>query len=156
MESVAIADCDEGTLAEVTSLINRANADRRGPFVGDRLQPDTLGDHYRECELLILRRGSAAIATFAHRAKEAGLWVYILAVDPAHKGQGYGERMLREADRIARDRSLEILVLEAVDVGRLVAYYERLGFSQVSRVRCEKGHWGSTEPFDLVRLSRPV
>ncbi len=50
-ELLPIAASDPSRLADVTSLVNRANAGRRGVFPGERLRPDTLAGHYggRDC-----------------------------------------------------------------------------------------------------------
>ena len=61
------------------------------------------------------------------------LWVMLLAVAPASRGEGVGSALMREAERIARtERALGI----NVDTYGFQApgFYERLGFAEVSRL----------------------
>jgi GNAT superfamily N-acetyltransferase len=149
-----IASCSPALLAEVTSLVNRANMDRRGVFQGDRLRPDTLVEYYGGREILLLWDTSRPIGVLLLEGREGGLWVFLLAVAPENQGTGLGQLMLEEALRIGRERGFALLVLEAVDSGRLLNFYARFGFEVVARQRCEVGHWNATEPFDLVTMNR--
>lgn len=57
-----------------------------------------------------------------------------LAVAPAHRGQGLGARVLREAVRHARDCGLGALSLSVEDGNRPArALYDQIGFSVVGR-----------------------
>lgn len=155
-ELLPIAASDPSRLADVTSLVNRANAGRRGVFPGERLRPDTLAGHYGGREMLLLWDGSNPIGVLLVDGREDGFWVFLLAIAPEKQGTGLGESMLEETGRLARERGFTSLILEAVDTGRLLNFYARLGFEEVGRQRCEVGHWGATAPFDLVKMTRPL
>jgi [ribosomal protein S18]-alanine N-acetyltransferase len=83
--------------------------------VGDRL----LGD-----VLLFFRRGSRVAR------------LYSIVVDAAARGLGVGAGLLRAAEREARRRGCEALVLEVRTGNRgAIALYERFGYARVERRR---------------------
>ncbi|WP_081952074.1 GNAT family N-acetyltransferase [Kitasatospora phosalacinea] len=65
-------------------------------------------------------------------AGEPELFVRWLVTDPAHRGAGVGAALVAEARRRARERGAGLLRVDcyAGGDGRLVARYERLGFTR--------------------------
>jgi GNAT superfamily N-acetyltransferase len=59
-----------------------------------------------------------------------------LAVDPAHQGQGHGERLIAACEDWARERGYRGIALDtAVPAAHLRARYERLGYATVDEVQ---------------------
>ncbi len=140
----------------VTDLVNRANAERRELFPGDRLGPNSLAEGYQGARIArgTLNGNLVAAATFV--VKDETLWIFLLAVDPAQRRHGFGEKMLSSAAEEARRRGLPSLTLDAVDQGAIIRYYISLGFEELERKSLPQGYWESTQPFELVRLRRRV
>ncbi|MFB7945037.1 GNAT family N-acetyltransferase [Kitasatospora phosalacinea] len=67
-------------------------------------------------------------------AGEPELFVRWLVTDPAHRGAGIGAALVAEARRRARGRGVGLLRVDcyAGGGGRLVAQYERLGFTRTA------------------------
>ncbi|MFE1317199.1 GNAT family N-acetyltransferase [Kitasatospora phosalacinea] len=67
-------------------------------------------------------------------AGEPELFVRWLVTDPAHRGAGVGAALVSEARRRARGRGIGLLRVDcyAGGGGRLVAQYERLGFTRTA------------------------
>ncbi len=58
--------------------------------------------------------------------------VYSLAVDPASRGQGIGERLMREMVEQLRQRAVRRIYLEVeASNGAAIHLYERLGFGSI-------------------------
>jgi ribosomal-protein-alanine acetyltransferase len=69
-----------------------------------------------------------------HKASVSGR-VYSLAVDPANRGQGIGERLMREMVEQLRARGVRRLYLEVqASNAKAVALYERLGFKSIGEL----------------------
>ena len=58
-------------------------------------------------------------------------WVYYLAVAPAHRGRSYGSALMREVERLLRERGCPKLNLQvrAANAGA-AAFYRKLGYAQ--------------------------
>ncbi|MFC8720720.1 GNAT family N-acetyltransferase [Kitasatospora sp. NPDC057198] len=67
-------------------------------------------------------------------AGEPELFVRWLVTDPAHRGAGVGAALVAEARRRARAQGIGLLRVDcyAGGDGRLVAQYERLGFTRTA------------------------
>ncbi|WP_282202255.1 GNAT family N-acetyltransferase [Kitasatospora fiedleri] len=67
-------------------------------------------------------------------AGEPELFVRWLVTDPAHRGAGVGAALIADARRLARERGVGLLRVDcyAGGDGRLVAQYERLGFTRTA------------------------
>jgi ribosomal protein S18 acetylase RimI-like enzyme len=77
-----------------------------------------------------------------------GMYVQDLHVEPRFRGQGVGERLIRRAAALARDRGAVYLRL-AVDADNLAAqgFYERLG---ISRYEADLIHAAYGEAFQAL------
>src|SRR5881296_611730 len=60
---------------------------------------------------------------------------YLLSMftEPAHRGRGYGARIVREAIRYARARGIHVMLLHASPFGEPI--YTRLGFERTTEMR---------------------
>jgi len=86
-----------------------------------------------------------------------GSWyVNVLAVVPAHRGEGLGTRLLDAAHAIAREqgcRTLSIIVSDAnADARRL---YERTGFSEIASRPIVKDDWAN-DGRNWVLMTKPL
>lgn len=156
VEFLPVASMSGAELAEMRDLVILANADRRDLFPGPRLGPHTLEEQYGDDLAMRIRENGELVACGTVNPKEDALWVYILAVHPAKRGCGLGARLVDAAEAKASAAGKPRLRLQAVETGRLIAYYLRLGFEEEARERMPIGHWGAREPFDLVTLGKSV
>jgi GNAT superfamily N-acetyltransferase len=154
--SKPIAELSATEVSEMTALINRANADRRDLFSGDRLRPTSLQELYGEGDLIAIIADGAPLGSVTVQVKGDSLWIYLLAVDRPYQRMGLGSVLLKLAEEAAIERRLTFLSLEAVDEGSLIRYYEGLGFTEVDRTTKPLGHWGSVRPFELVTLKKSI
>ena len=124
-----VADADVATLAalwqacELTRPWNDPTADialaRRGP----------------NSAVLAGRCGESLVASVmvghdGHRG-----WVYYVAIDPAHRGKGYGRDIMNAAEEWLRQRGIEkLMLLVRSDNTKVQAFYEQLGYDAQERV----------------------
>ena len=69
-------------------------------------------------------------------------YVNVLACYPEYRGQGYGSLLLKAAEAIARDtglRRMSVIVADTNTGARRL--YERHGYREIARRRCERGDW---------------
>jgi ribosomal protein S18 acetylase RimI-like enzyme len=153
---VEVKEADPALLSEVTALINVANTVFSRLFPGERLEPNTIADKHREYNLVTVYEDGLLIATMSTIAVDGGLKVELLAVAPEAQGRQVAKLVLDQAGSIAESLGLPKVWLEAVEIGNLVPYYKKLGFTEDLRRRMPLGYWDSFEEFDLVTLSRPI
>jgi len=153
---ILVSQAPPDFLDQATDVINRANAARVRIFSGLRLEENMLALEYPNSLLVIGSEAGVAIATMACETSGVALKVELVAVVPEAKGRLIAAKILERADQIAAQRELTSLLIEVVDIGGLIAYYEKLGFVEDSRVTKPQGYWDSSMPFDLVTMSRPM
>ena len=62
-------------------------------------------------------------------------WVYYVAIDPAHRGKGYGREIMNAAEEWLRQRGIEkLMLLVRSDNTKVQAFYEQLGYDEQERV----------------------
>ena len=62
-------------------------------------------------------------------------WVYYVAIDPAHRGKGYGREIMNAAEEWLRQRGIEKLMLMVrSDNTKVQAFYESLGYDEQERI----------------------
>jgi ribosomal protein S18 acetylase RimI-like enzyme len=62
-------------------------------------------------------------------------WVYYVAIDPAHRGKGYGREIMNAAEDWLRQRGIEkLMLLVRSDNTKVQAFYESLGYDEQERV----------------------
>ena len=61
------------------------------------------------------------------------LWIMLLGVDPAHRGDGVGHALVAEAEAYARSRGAIGMNVDTFAY-QAPGFYERLGFVEVSRL----------------------
>jgi ribosomal protein S18 acetylase RimI-like enzyme len=62
-------------------------------------------------------------------------WVYYVAIDPAHRGKGYGRDIMNAAEEWLRQRGIEkLMLLVRSDNTKVQAFYEQLGYAAQERV----------------------
>ena len=69
-------------------------------------------------------------------------YVNVLACYPEHRGKGYGSLLLKTAEAIARDAGLARMSVIVADTNAGARrLYERHGYREVAKRRCERGDW---------------
>ncbi|MGQ9370268.1 GNAT family acetyltransferase [Azospirillum sp. A39] len=80
--------------------------------------------------LLVGTRGDRLIASAMTGHDGHRGWIYYLAVDPAHRGAGYGRRMVAEAEDWLRRSGMPKVQLMVRDTnGAVRGFYEALGYA---------------------------
>lgn len=95
---------------------------------------DKFGDYLNQVKLVhrsigwsrlfYMLKKDSAIAS--HRPKESYLYLFLLGVDPAFQGKGFGGKMMEEIISFAETEKKAIYLETSVD--RNVIFYQRLGF----------------------------
>jgi ribosomal protein S18 acetylase RimI-like enzyme len=94
-----------------------------------------------------------AVLDWVHEA-DGTPWLWMVSVDPAHRGLGVGTAMLAEAERRCRERGFTVLEC-AVDEDnpRALALYLRLGYDEVGAHTDE--YDVAAEDGIVTRVSKP-
>ena len=79
-----------------------------------------------------LRHGGATRGFVSAVGYRHSGWIGNLLIDPQHRGQGYGKRLLEEALNFLNQRQLKHIWLTASDQG--APLYQRYGFNQIDTV----------------------
>ena len=155
MRLVPIADAN---LAEIARLVNAAFS-RYEIMRGDRTSAEGLADECGpDAEFILVERGSTLVGTAmicpaaTMYAGDPGHWqgmdgsgaLYfgLAGVEPREMNSGIGRVLVGEAERLARERGYERVVLGTVREFGLVEYYARLGYITFAERSFEPGHWG--------------
>jgi ribosomal protein S18 acetylase RimI-like enzyme len=78
--------------------------------------------------------GSVMVGHDGHRG-----WIYYVAADPNHRGQGIGRAMVAAAEQWLKTRAVaKIMLLVRETNTEVVGFYEHLGFEAVPRVIMQK------------------
>ena len=130
--ALSIAPIGDADVAEVVALWQACGLTR--PW-NDPAADIALARRGPNSAILIGRDGDAMIATAmvghdGHRG-----WVYYVAIDPAHRGQGRGREIMNAAEDWLRQRSIEkLMLLVRSDNTKVQAFYEQLGYDEQERV----------------------
>jgi len=85
------------------------------------------------CALVIGRLGEQPVGFGLLRSMAGEAELLLLAVDPAHRGAGYGRRILDRCLMIAERSGAETVFLEVRDSNPAVHLYSKAGFNQYNR-----------------------
>ncbi len=125
-------------------------------FPYDRLRPGGLREDYGDSKVVRGYLEHRLVGCVTFKVKGDAAWFSLLAVAPGSNGLGLGEALISEVDRIANREGAAWLRLDVIDLGKLVSYYEGLGFKEFSRVDYPIGQWNATIPFVVASMERPV
>ncbi len=85
--------------------------------------------------VLIGRAGGAIVATAMVGHEGHRGWVYYVAVDPAHRQQGFGRAIMEAAESWLRERDiLKMQLLVRSENTKVQAFYETLGYGVQERI----------------------
>jgi ribosomal protein S18 acetylase RimI-like enzyme len=132
LPSLAIAPIDDADIADVVALWQACSLTR--PW-NDPASDIALARKGSNAAVLVGRDGASTVATVlvghdGHRG-----WVYYLAVDPDHRGKGYGRVMMDAAEGWLRERGIEKLqLLVRADNSQVKGFYQSLGYCEQERI----------------------
>lgn len=98
---------------------------------GFRTTPDSLAKIIgeRDEEFLLAYSGDELVASVFLKNEERSLFFGMIAVKPALQGKGIGSLVLKEIDRLGKERGKDQIRLDVIHLrSELIAYYERKGF----------------------------
>jgi ribosomal protein S18 acetylase RimI-like enzyme len=132
------------TAADVAALVHLVTSAYRGDVSrqgwtteadlldGNRIDADVLrADIERPRSRVIVAERGADLVACAHVAEADGAGYFgMFSVQPGLQGGGIGDRVLKEAERVARDEwKLPAMRMTVIDVrDSLIAWYERRGY----------------------------
>jgi ribosomal protein S18 acetylase RimI-like enzyme len=116
-------------------------------------EPGPMGDDYvrriAAGEVWVLEVQGELAGIVVLTEQPASFLVQNIAVAPAAQGQGYGRRLMRFAEEVARQRGLaELRLYTNVLMVENIALYQHLGFREIGRIH-ENG-------FDRVYMAKSI
>jgi ribosomal protein S18 acetylase RimI-like enzyme len=106
-------------------------------------------DAVRAHEVWLLDDGGTTVGVLELDPRTDHMWLENVAVLPAHQGRGFGRRLLRHAEAVARARGLrEIRLLTNERYVANIAMYKRYGYVETDR----RPHLGT----DLVYFTKLI
>lgn len=133
-------------------VVRAAQGIRRKVFIEEQgIDPSIeLDDQDAQALHAVLSIGSRAVATvrFLPEEKENSVRLGRLAVLPEHRGQGYGRRLLEEAEKQLNIFGIQIISLHAQ--ASAIGFYEALGYIAIGEPYLEAGisHQTMTKSLD--------
>ena len=130
--ALAIAPIEVADTADVVALWQACGLTR--PW-NDPAADIALARKGANAAVLVGRDGSAVVATAmvghdGHRG-----WVYYVATDPDHRGQGHGRTIMHAAEDWLRQAGIEKLQLMVrPENGEVQAFYQSIGYGEQQRI----------------------
>lgn len=152
----------ESDLASLVQVVNLAYTGEYWLIPGPRLRSvESLQKEFRRPgnHFLVADQGGQCAGSIRLSVGEASpvpgaAYFGMLAVHPAFQSKGVGALLMSAAEALAASFGHDALWLDCAEEMGLVPYYAARGFRVASRVfDC---HLGSTEPFTLVRMVKPI
>lgn len=134
-------------MKEITDLLHRAyrrNAEAGLRFLASHQSPEVTASRLREGIAIVVEDDGRIIGTLTLTIPEPQPYgayapgysiasISQFASDPDRQGEGIGDRLLKEAERLARDSGCREIALDtARPVTGLIAHYERRGYRIVA------------------------
>jgi ribosomal protein S18 acetylase RimI-like enzyme len=146
-----VREATEGEAEALAALLRAAFEEYRGrldpPSGAHAETAETVRGHLKTARAILAFAGQVLVGCAFLRPEEGRLYVFRLAVLPAHRGRGLGRALLRHAEQEARARGLPRVHLGVrMALARQVALYESLGYRRVA----EGTHAGYAAPTYLV------
>ena len=128
----------------VVDLGNGAIASLTGYTIGE--EPEPIGDDFPTLFRPLQELENQALESW---------YVNVLACYPEYRGKGYGSRLLKLAEYIARDEDLKRMsVIVSSNNSDARKLYERRGYEEVATLPCIKDDWKTeTESWVLLLKS---
>lgn len=130
----------------VTALINAAYQVERFFIDGDRTSEDEVRQYMAKGTFLVAEQDAVPVGcVYTERRGDHG-YFGLLAVDPAHHGQGLGRSLIEGAEELFRRAGCRTVDIQVVDLRvELPPFYRRLGYVETG-----------TAPFtDPEKATRP-
>jgi predicted N-acetyltransferase YhbS len=142
----AIRTAGPADAGAVTALINAAYQVERFFVSGDRTSEDEVRRHMAKGTFLIAEQDAAPIGCIYTEQRGDRGYFGLLAVDPAHHGQGLGRSLIERAEEHFRRAGCRAVDIQVVDLRiELPPFYRRFGYVETG-----------TAPFtDPEKATRP-
>jgi ribosomal protein S18 acetylase RimI-like enzyme len=130
--ALSIAPIGDGDVAAVVALWQRCELTR--PW-NDPAADIALARRGPNSALLIGRDGETIVATAMVGHEGHRGWVYYVAVDPHHRGKGFGAAMMSSAESWLRDAGIaKLQLLVRPENTKVQAFYESIGYDKQERI----------------------
>jgi ribosomal protein S18 acetylase RimI-like enzyme len=134
--ALSIAPIEDGDVATVVALWQRCELTR--PW-NDPAADIALARRGPNSTILIGRDGEAIIASAMVGHEGHRGWVYYVAVDPDHRGKGYGRTMMDAAEDWLRNAGIaKLQLLVRPENAKVQAFYESIGYDEQPRIMYAK------------------
>jgi ribosomal protein S18 acetylase RimI-like enzyme len=134
--ALSIAPIEDSDVATVVALWQRCELTR--PW-NDPAADIALARRGPSSTILIGRDGETIIATAMVGHEGHRGWVYYVAVDPDHRGNGHGRTMMDAAEDWLRNAGIaKVQLLVRPENTKVQAFYESLGYDEQERIMYAK------------------
>jgi GNAT superfamily N-acetyltransferase len=137
-------------------VINAAYEVEKFFVSGDRTDVDTVRRLMTTGRFLVERDAAGALAgvVYVERRGDRG-YFGMLAVDPAHQGQGFGRRLIAAAEADAHAGGCHAMDIRVVNLRtELPPFYRRLGYVETATEAVDDPR--ALQPFHFVVMSKTL
>jgi len=140
----------------IAALVNAAFKVERFFIDGDRISPEKVREMMRRGKFMLAEDRGAMTACVYVEIREQRGYFGLLAVDPARQGEGFGRKMVAEAEDCARAAGCEFIDLRIVNIrAELPPFYRRLGYVETG-TEPFAADASPTQPCHFIKMSKPL
>jgi N-acetylglutamate synthase-like GNAT family acetyltransferase len=139
----------------IVRLVNVAYEVEKFFVSGDRTSIEVVRALMQKGKFLVGEGPSGVVACVYIERRGARGYFGMLAVDPSVQGQGWGRRMVEEAEQDARNNGCMAMDIRVVNLRtELPPFYTKLGYASAGTEAAEDPR--ATQPFYFIRMSKPL
>jgi ribosomal protein S18 acetylase RimI-like enzyme len=130
--ALSVAPIEDSDVATVVALWQRCDLTR--PW-NDPAADIALARRGPNSTILIGRNGETIVATAMVGHEGHRGWVYYVAVDPDHRGKGFGRTMMNAAEDWLRNAGIaKLQLLVRSENTKVQAFYKSIGYDEQERI----------------------
>jgi predicted N-acetyltransferase YhbS len=146
----------DGDAEAISALVNAAFKVERYFIDSDRINPGKVREMLRTARYLLGEENGTLIASVYVELRGQRGYFGLLAVDPARQGEGFGRKMVAEAENYARAAGCSFMDLLIVNIrAELPPFYRRLGYVETGTEPFAADAKPS-QPCHFVKMSKPL
>jgi N-acetylglutamate synthase-like GNAT family acetyltransferase len=139
----------------IVRLVNVAYEVEKFFVSGDRTSIEVVRALMHKGKFLVGESPAGVVACVYVERRGARGYFGMLAVDPSVQGQGWGRRMVEEAEQDARTDGCTAMDIRVVNLRtELPPFYTKLGYESAGTEASEDPR--ATQPFYFIRMSKPL
>jgi N-acetylglutamate synthase-like GNAT family acetyltransferase len=151
-----VREATASDIPEIVSLINRAFVVERFFKNADRTNAETVEEHMRDGNFLLLRKNEELFACAYVKVTGDRAYLGMLSVDPARQKSGLGRHMMLEVEAYARAAGCKVMEIRIVNLrSELPPMYRKFGFAETGEESAE-GIENVTQPIHFITMSKAL